>query len=194
SGPLRAPRAAALAAPAAVGLCAASWAGHASSGNDRAIGIAADALHALATGLWLGGLAALIAYLTPALRRLAGGERIGLAAAAVVRFSTLAVACVAVLVVTGVYRALAEIPSAGDLTGTGYGQALLVKLGVFAAMLAGGAYNRFALHPRLERAALGLDPDDRGAATRLRASVAAELVLAAAVLAAVAVLLSLPPP
>ncbi len=48
-----------------------------------------------------------------------------------VRFSGLAVAAVAVLVVTGVYRALAELGDAGDLLHTDYGIALLVKLGLF---------------------------------------------------------------
>ena len=50
------------------------------------------------------------------------------------------------------------------------------------------------MHPRLERAALGLDPDDRGATAALRVSVRAELVLAAALLVSVALLVSLPPP
>jgi copper transport protein len=61
-------------------------------------------------------------------------------------------------------------------------------------LLIGGAYNRLVAHPRLERAALGLDPDDRGASSALRVSVTAELALAAALMVSVAVLVSLPPP
>ncbi len=95
---------------------------------------------------------------------------------------------------TGVYRALAELGSVGDILDTGYGRALLVKLCLFAVLLAGGAYNRLVAHPRLERAALGLDDDDRGAASALRVSVAAELVLATALMVSVAVLIGLPPP
>ena len=117
-----------------------------------------------------------------------------LGAGVVVRFSALALTAVAVLVVTGVYRALAELGSVGDVADTAYGRALLVKLGLFAVLLCGGAYNRLVAHPRLERAALGLDPDDRGAAAALRVSVTAELVLAAALMVSVAVLVSLPPP
>ena len=116
-----------------------------------------------------------------------------LAAAVVVRFSALALTAVALLVVTGVYRALAEV-SVDDLLDTGYGRALLVKLGLFVVLLAGGAYNRMVVHPRLERAALGLDPDDRGAAAALRVSVRAELAVAAALMVSVAVLVSLAPP
>ena len=116
-----------------------------------------------------------------------------LAAAVVVRFSAVALAAVGVLVVTGVYRALAEV-ELGEVLDSGYGRALLVKLAIFAVLLVGGAYNRMVVHPRLERAALGLDPDDRGAVAALRTSVRAELVLAAGVLVSVAVLISLPPP
>ena len=103
-----------------------------------------------------------------------------LCAGVVVRFSALAIASVAVLAVTGVYRALAELSSLSDLVDTGYGRALVVKLVLFAALLAVGAYNRLVLHARLERAALGLRSDDGGASHRLRASIAAELALGAA--------------
>jgi copper transport protein len=191
---LRSAAGAVLAAPPAVALGAIAWAGHASSGTDRAIGIGADVLHSWATALWLGGLAGLLTLVVPAIRRTGEEARTRLAAGVVVRFSTLAVSAVAVLVVTGVYRALAELSSLDDLVNTPYGQALLVKLVIFALMLVGGAYNRFVVHPRLERAALGLEPSDRGAALRLRTSVGVELVLALAVMIAVAVLGSLPPP
>jgi putative copper export protein len=97
-------------------------------------------------------------------------------------------------VVTGVYRALGELRSFSDLVDTGYGQALLVKLVTFAVLLVGGVYNRLVLHPRLERAALGLRSNDGGAAERLRVSVTAEIVVAVALIVVVAVLVSLPPP
>ncbi|MGD9572301.1 MAG: DUF4149 domain-containing protein [Thermoleophilia bacterium] len=170
-----------------------SSSGHASTGGDRTLNIGIDLLHTLATAAWFGGLLALAVLVVPALARLGDEDRTRFGAGVVVRFSALALTAVAVLVVTGVYRALAEI-SPGELLDTGYGQALLVKLGLFAVLLCGGAYNRFVVHPRLERAALGLDPGDRGAATALRVSVRAELVLAALLLVSVAVLVSLTPP
>jgi putative copper export protein len=183
-----------LGAPPAVALIAIAWAGHASTGPDRLANIAIDALHGLATAAWLGGLAGLLALLPAAACRLADPERVRVCAGVVVRFSSLAIAAVSVLVVTGVYRALAELGSLADLTGTAYGRALLVKLGLFAVLLAGGAYNRLVVHPRLEGAALGLADSDRGAGAALRVSVAAELVLALAVMTSVAVLVSLAPP
>jgi copper transport protein len=186
--------AAALAVPPAVAACALSWSGHASSTADQTLNIGLDAVHSIATGVWLGGLVGLIALVPAARRALAPEHAVRLGAAVVVRFSALAITCVGLLVVTGVYRALVELSSLTDLVDTGYGRALLVKLGIFVVLLAGGAYNRLLLHPRLERAALGLAPDDRGAGAALTTSVAAELALAGALLVAVAVLISLPPP
>ena len=171
-----------------------AWSGHTASGTDAGLGTAIDAIHLVASGVWLGGLAALLAIVPYARRGLDEPSALRLCAAIVVRFSAVAIACVGILVVTGVYRALAELRSFSDLLDTGYGQALLVKLAIFAVLLIGGVYNRLVLHPRLERAALGLRADDGGAADRLRVSVAAELTVAAALIIAVAVLVSLPPP
>ena len=187
-------RALALGLPPAVALAAISWAGHASSGTDRTANVVIDALHGLATAAWLGGLVGLAVLAIPATRALGAEDRLRLGAGVVVRFSALALTAVGVLVVTGVYRALAELSSAADLVETGYGRALLVKLGLFAAMLGVGAYNRMVVHPRLERAALGLAETDRGAGAALRVSVRAELALATALMVSVAVLVSLSPP
>lgn len=185
----------ALGAVAAGGaLVAISWSGHASTGKDRSVNIAIDALHNLATAAWFGGLVALVVILPVIARGLGGDDRLRLAAAVVVRFSGLAVAAVAVLVVTGVYRALAELGDAGDLLDTPYGLALLAKLVLFGGLLIMGAVNRFVYHPRLERAALGLDEGDRGAAERLAVSVRSEVVLAFALIVTVGVMIGFPPP
>jgi copper transport protein len=181
------------AALAAAGI-AISWSAHSSSGTDAGLGTGIDAVHLLASGLWLGGLVGLLTMVPRARRDLGESDGLRLSAAIVVRFSGLAIACVGVLVVTGVYRALGELRSFSDLVDTGYGQALLVKLVTFAVLLVGGVYNRLVLHPRLERAALGLRSNDGGAAERLRVSVTAEIVVAVALIVVVAVLVSLPPP
>lgn len=183
-----------LAVPGLAAALAMAWAGHASSGTDATLGIAIDTVHGWATALWLGGLLALAVLAVPALAALPADDRVRLGAAVVVRFSALAVGAVVVLVVTGVYRALAELPSLDALWTTSYGVALLVKLLIFVVMLGVGAWNRFVIHPRLERAALGLDPGGDVALARLRVSVRAEVVLAVLVLVAVAVLVGIPPP
>ncbi len=184
----------ALGLPPAAALVAISWAGHASTGGDQTANVVIDALHNGATAAWLGGLIGLAVLALPAVRALGPGDRVRLGAGVVVRFSALALTAVTVLVVTGVYRALAELGSVGEIADSAYGRALILKLALFAVLLAGGAYNRLVAHPRLERAALGLDPDDRGASSALRVSVAAELAMAGALMVSVAVLVSLPPP
>jgi copper transport protein len=182
-----------LGAPAAAGLVVMSWQGHASDGTDVTLNIGADALHAIATAAWIGGLVGLLVLLVTPAQALPPGDRVRLLAGAVVRFSALAIASVTILVITGTYRALAELSSLSQLLSTGYGRALTVKLVIFAVMLAAGGYSRIVLHPRLERAALGLDPDDRGASKALQTSLRTELGLAAALLVAVAVLVAMTP-
>jgi hypothetical protein len=187
-------RTVALALPGAVAVVVLAASGHAGTGTDAGLGIAFDALHAWATAVWLGGLVMLAVLALPLLRALGDEDRVRMGAAVVVRFSGLAVAAVVVLVVTGVYRALAELPSLSALWTTGYGVALLVKLGIFAVMLGFAGWNRVALHPRLERHALGIASGGPQALRSLAASVWAEVLLAVAVTIAVAVLVSIPPP
>lgn len=186
--------AAALAAAPALALLVVSATGHAGEESDRVVAVGADTLHAWATAAWIGGLVGLATVLPVVLAGVGEASRIPVAAAVVVRFSAVAIAAVAVLVVTGVYRALAELDSPSDLLDTAYGVALLVKLVLFALLLVSGAYNRLVLHPRLERAALGLRSGDGGARVALRRSVLAELALAAGVMAMVGVMVSVVPP
>jgi copper transport protein len=187
-------RTVALAVPGAIGVVALAASGHAGTGTDAGLGTALNSLHAWATAAWLGGLVMLAVLAVPLLRALGNDDRVRLGAAVIVRFSSLAVAAVVVLVVTGVYRALAELPSFDALWTTSYGIALIVKLAIFVLMLALAAWNRFRLHPRLERDALGIAPGGAPALAALRASIRAEVVLAALVMVAVAVLVSIPPP
>lgn len=186
-------QAVALGGPAVVGLVAVSWAGHAATGNDTVLNVVLDAVHNAATAAWIGGLVGLVALLLPAGRRLETADRVRLVSAGVVRFSGLGVVAVALLAVTGVYRVLAEVGSPGDLLDTRYGVVLLVKLVLFAVMLGVAGYNRLVLHPRLERAGLGLETDERGAVAALERSVRGELVLAAGVLVMVALLVATTP-
>ena len=189
------PRALALGLPGIAGAAVLSWSGHAASGPDAGLGIALDAVHGWATAIWLGGLVMLLALVAPLLAALGPVDRVRMGAGIVVRFSAVAITAVVLLVVTGVYRALAEVPALSDLWTTAYGVALLAKLAVFALMLALAAWNRMVLHPRLERAALGsASPGARDGLAALAASIRAEIALGAVVMALVAVLVGLMPP
>lgn len=86
----------------------------------------ADILHLMAVASWLGGLAALLV----ALHKVPGIER-----AAVRRFSRVAFVSVLVLAVTGVYQSWRQLGSWSALTGTDYGQLLLLKVGLVAVLL-----------------------------------------------------------
>ncbi|MET9731745.1 copper resistance protein CopC [Streptomyces sp. NPDC006458] len=114
----------------AAGL-AASWAmaEHASTGLQPGIAMPVDVVHLLAVAGWLGGLSTLLValYRAPA--------RTPLDANAVRRFSRLALGCVITLVATGVYQAWRQVGTWSALTGTRYGQLLLVKAGLVALLV-----------------------------------------------------------
>jgi copper transport protein len=117
------------------------------SGHARiegSLGVVSDSLHVVAAGVWAGGLAFLALVLVEA-----GGDRWSLARTAVPRFSTLAVASVAVLVASGLVSGFLEIRSWSALWETTYGQLLLVKVAILVPLLALGAYNNRVSVPRL---------------------------------------------
>ncbi len=189
------PRMYAVALPGVVGAVALAGSGHALSNADRAVSMLTDVVHGWATAAWLGGLVMLLVLALPLVRAMPDPDRVRFGAAVIVRFSSLAVVAVVVLVVTGVYRALAELPSLSALWSTDYGIVLLAKIAIFGVMLVVAAGNRLVLHPRLERAALGIVATGAtDGLTALRASVRAEVALGAVVMAAVAVLAGIVPP
>ncbi len=155
--------------------------GHAMSFDTRAPWILQTA-HGIGAGLWVGTLAALAAVAGGLAERPRGHRRV---AALVGRFSPLAVAAVGSIAVTGVLTAALYVGGFAELGTTGYGRVLLVKVVLFLAAGAVGAWNWRRLTPRLGDAA--------GTRALLR-SARLELVLAAGVLAATAVLAHLAMP
>ncbi|WP_151478848.1 copper resistance CopC/CopD family protein [Streptomyces albicerus] len=111
----------------AAGL-AATWAmaEHASTGIQTGIAMPVDVLHLLAVAVWLGGLSTLLMalYRAPSLEP-----------SAVRRFSRLAFGSVAVLIATGIYQSWRQVGSWSALTGTSYGQLLLVKVGLVVVLV-----------------------------------------------------------
>lgn len=171
---------------AALGTAAAAslaWLGHAGAADGALANwqIAADIAHVLAACAWLGALAGFVL--------LARGEDGGELHSALVRFSGAGSLLVAALLLTGVANAgfLAGADQIGTGWSTPWGHLLALKLGLFAAMLAFAANNRWRLTPRLAR-------PGRGAVIALRRSVGLEAGLGLMVLAAVAWLGTLAPP
>jgi copper transport protein len=123
---------------------AASWAGsdHASTGFQVPLAVGVDIVHLVAMAVWLGGLVMLAGF---ALRG-PGTEDV---AAAVPRFSAIALGCVALLAASGGYEAWRLVGTVGALTGTSYGVLVLVKAAGLAVLIGLGYTARRFVHRRL---------------------------------------------
>ncbi|MET9973598.1 copper resistance CopC/CopD family protein [Streptomyces microflavus] len=114
---------------------AATWAmsEHASTGLQAGIAMPVDVLHLLAVAAWLGGLVSLLValYRTP-----------DIGSGAVRRFSRVAFGSVLVLAATGIYQSWRQVGSWSALTGTRYGQLLIIKVALIAVLLAVAWFSR----------------------------------------------------
>ncbi len=137
-------------------------------------------LHVLAAGLWLGALPALWIALSDA-------EPV-LAHTAARRFSFVGMACVAAILGTAIFQFSVLVMGLPGLVGTAYGWMVGVKIVLFAVLIILAARNKLALTPALA----GTDPAH--AVRGLRRSIAVEVTIGVAVLAAAGVLTELQPP
>ncbi|WP_129841411.1 copper resistance protein CopC [Streptomyces sp. RFCAC02] len=129
---------------------AATWSmsEHASTGRQTGLAIPADVAHLLAVAAWLGGLATLLTLLAR--------SPLPLPRAAVARYSAVALTSVAVLAVTGLYQSWRQVGLSWDaLTGTSYGQLLMVKVALVAAMLVAAGFSRRWTGRLMDRAEAG---------------------------------------
>ena len=146
---------AALALPAAFLLVSPALAGHATTLHPVAALLPLDVVHVTAMSVWVGGLAMLLFVLPGATRRLESPERSRLLAAVLVRFSPMALACVAALLATGVTQALVDMGGLSPLLNTAFGRAVLIKFVLLMALIGLGAVNRQRVVPALRRLAAG---------------------------------------
>jgi streptogramin lyase/putative copper export protein/methionine-rich copper-binding protein CopC len=110
---------------------------------DPTINLLSDWIHLVAVGAWVGGLS----YLAIAITSLSGlmKQRGKTVAELLRRFSSVAVVCVGAIGITGIYNLVLEVGSFTLLLTTAYGKILLLKLAIFAPMVAFGALNQFVL-------------------------------------------------
>jgi len=157
--------------------------GHAGAGTGMSglIHVISDVVHLVAAGFWLGGLPALVALL---LWGRGDPERGPVVAAVTRRFSTLAVAAVVAIAASGVVNTVILVGVPSDPFATTYVRALALKVGLFAAMLALAAFNRFRLTPALPRP---------GAMGALAGTAVAETILGLGAILIVGLLGTLPP-
>jgi putative copper resistance protein D len=122
--------------------------GHAvaEAGIDELIHVVSEAVHLIAGGLWVGGLAVLTIMVlsrgTVDTRELA--QALG-------RFSGVGYTAVALIVGSGTVNTWFLIPSFEDFVTSEYGALLLIKIGLVSTMILLAANNRFRLLPTLDR-------------------------------------------
>jgi putative copper resistance protein D len=191
----------ATALAAGVALATLAWAGHGAAGDGTAgtIQLAADIVHLLAAGVWIGALVAftLLLIWSHAISSRGNGpseEHIATTHHALEKFSVTGSIVVGLLIATGVVNSvmLVGIANAPHLLASLYGQLLAAKLAVFGVMVLLAAGNRFRLTPALERARSAGNMDAPLAA--LRRSLLLETGAGLVVLGLVAWLGTLSPP
>jgi copper transport protein len=153
-------------------------AGHALDPASSRLDIVVDVAHVTAAGVWLGGLLALL-VIAPRAAAVLGERRATVLRPLAVRFSSLALAAVALLIASGIWRAVVELSSITQLWSTGYGRAILVKSVLLLLTIALAARNRYLFLS--------------GPFSRLRLGVLGESALLLGVVLAVAFLTDLPP-
>ncbi len=192
------PRHPRLVGPLATTLASAALLPHALSSHGAAATgsalapVLTDWAHLIALTLWVGGLVHLAIALRILIRAEPRLDVTRVAADLIPRFSTLGAIAAITLALTGLYQTWLLVGSLDGLLGTAYGRVLLLKLCLVAILLAPAAINLLVLRPRLVQV-LQRRGDGLPLIHDLRRTVFAELALAGAVLAAVAVLTNLQP-
>ncbi len=180
--------AAMLFAAASTALATLAWTGHAGA-TEGTIGWlhrTSDALHMIAAAIWLGAIAAFLLLLRPGAP---GCEaRLVVAARGLDQFARVGTLCVFIIAGTGLINGQIVIGAAHvtQSLASPYGQLLLVKLLLFAAMLGLAAVNRWRLTPSLRTVAASPDALPSTAAASIRVSLLLEAAAGLMILAVVA--------
>jgi copper transport protein len=104
-----------------------------------------DWIHLLSMASWMGGLLPLALLIS----HYKSSSQKSILQPVISRFSQLALVGVILLGLTGAYSAYIQVGTVEALISTTYGQALILKVGIFALLLILGAINRQILTPRL---------------------------------------------
>ena len=178
-----------------VALATLAWTGHGAmdEGSTGWVHLAADILHLLSAGAWVGALLGLALLVTRPAGRI-DTAHLMLTHRALHGFGLVGTIVVGTIVVSGLINAwllvgLDHLPSLGA---TVYGQLLIAKLALFGAMLGLASLNRFRLTPAFERSIA--TADEQGALAGLRRSLAIEAACAVTILILVSWLGTLQPP
>lgn len=108
-------------------------------------------LHVFAISTWVGGIVGLV-VLAAAGRRHRSADAARIWSRLWNRFSTLALAAVGGVLISGLYLAWMNVGDPGQLFTTSYGHFLLLKVSLVATMIVTGALNELVLVPRIAKA------------------------------------------
>ena len=158
---------------------------HAAAARGSGWAVAADFAHLVAAAVWAGGLIFLALLLMRLHRRQTVPDSDGLIGL-LRRFSLSAQVAVFVLALTGLFSSLVQLPNAGSLLNTTYGQVLLIKLTIVAVILALAYLNNRAVQQAEET--ISRQPK----LSHFSRRVAIEAGMAAVLLVSVAVLVQTP--
>lgn len=183
-----------LALPAVVLLLTPSLAGHASTQDPTWLLLPSDIIHVAAMSVWAGGLAALVWILPVATRKIESpSDRTVVLTDFLLRFSAVALLAVILIGLSGTIQAIVEVNSFSALLDTAFGRAVLIKIILFAVLVALGAMNRKRLIPMLV-ARRDRRESPGGPGNEARRNLRIEVLLVSVVLAVTAALVSYPPP
>jgi copper transport protein len=177
----------ALSGGLAVTVSFAVW-GHATELSPTAISLAADAIHATAAALWLGGLVGLVMVLS-----LRTPETVRATAGIIGRFSRMAFWSVIALTLAGLTLTITgSNASLNSILTTTWGQLVLAKIGLTLIVVLIAAWNRRTLVPSLTSPTENTGELAVRWAT-LRRTIRAEALLLVAVIALTAIVVNVPP-
>ena len=120
--------------------------------------ITSDYIHLLAVSCWIGGLFFLSSVLIPSIYKANLRDQSQMSSSVAVyralsiivgRFSSMAIFCLGLIGVTGLYLAWLHIYSFIDLMSSNYGYLLFTKLGFASALIIIGGYHQFVVHKRM---------------------------------------------
>jgi copper transport protein len=157
----------------------------------QATAVAFDYAHLLGASLWAGGLLCLAVALVPALGDLTVAGRRVVLGLAIPRFSLLALIAWGVMGLTGFYSAWLQVGNLPALTGTPYGQTLLLKLILIVPLLLLGAFNLAVVTRKLRAAAT--EEAVEGWGGHFVTALLAEVVVVTLLLGVVGLLIGTPP-
>lgn len=158
-----------------------AFAGHSSSMRWPTVGVVTDVAHHAAAAVWIAGLAIVGWLVIP-------NRPHDEVVTVVRRFSTVAAASVAVLVVTGIAQSIRLVGNPADLLAANHGRYLAVKLAILAGMLGLANVNRRRVERQLD------DPDTlHHHVAPLRKAMLAEFAIGLVIVAVTAAMVVSPP-